>query len=195
MKLNPFETFIVNNPVREIMLADTVRALDRAAGFPSLGRVLEVGCGRGDALRHIARRYRLSSLDAFDLDEKQVDRAHARIAARRLAPEVRLFVGDAEHINAPDASYDGVFEFTILHHVPDWRAALREIRRVLRPGGFFLFEELSLEFFEKIPVLSPLLRRFTEHPWGTMFDYPQFEEGLREAEFELVHLQTHIVPN
>src|SRR5439155_351023 len=83
----------------------------------------------------------------------------------------------AERIAAEDGRYDAVFELAIFHHVPGWRHALAEVRRVLRPGGVFLFEELSREFFSEVPVLSPLLRRFTEHPWDTMFDFPEFRRA------------------
>jgi ubiquinone/menaquinone biosynthesis C-methylase UbiE len=104
-------------------------------------------------------------------------------------------VGDAERIEADDRSYDAVFEFTILHHVPDWRRALGEIRRVLRPGGLFLFEELSREFFSEMPVVSPLLRRFTVHPWDTMFDFPTFRRALGEtAGLRLTALRARPLP-
>ena len=44
-------------------------------------------------------------------------------------------LGDAERLPLPDASFDRVSSNGVLHHTPDMPAALREIRRVLRPGG------------------------------------------------------------
>src|SRR5438093_4103300 len=145
MKLNPVELTLVNNPVRSYFLRDTVGWLHDTACAPLCERALEIGCGQGDGVREIARRFGPGAIDAFDLDAEQVARARPRIEG--LDTPVRLWVGDAERIEAADASYDAVFEFTIFHHVPDWRRAVAEVRRVLRPGGLFLFEELSREFF------------------------------------------------
>ena len=187
MKLNPVELTLINNPLRNVLLHATVGWLWGAACAPSPERVLEIGCGQGEGVREIVRRFRPRAVDAFDLDEKQVERARARLAD--LDGAGRLWVGDAERIDAPDGAYDAVVELTILHHVPDWRRALAEIRRVLRPGGLFLFEELSREFFTEVPLLSPFLRRFTVHPWDTMFDFPLFRRGLAEEGLRLTALR------
>jgi ubiquinone/menaquinone biosynthesis C-methylase UbiE len=188
VKLNPVELVLVNNPLRDLLLRSTVGWLWSAACGPPVARVLEIGCGQGDGVREIVRRFRPRAVDAFDLDEAQVERARARLAAP-LGAELRLWVGDAERIDAPDASYDAVFELTIFHHVPGWRRALAEVRRVLRPGGVFLFEELSREFFSDVPVLSPLLRRFTVHPWDTMFDFPEFRRALGDTGLRVTALR------
>jgi ubiquinone/menaquinone biosynthesis C-methylase UbiE len=45
-------------------------------------------------------------------------------------------------IAVPDSRYDAVFDFGIIHHVPDWRAAVAEVARVLRPQGRFYAEEV-----------------------------------------------------
>lgn len=195
MLLNRFETMLVNNPAREAMLRATVAWLHDAAGRPLLDRVLEIGCGNGAGVLAIDRRCRPRSIDAFDLDEAQVALARERLAELpKDGVDLRLWAGDAAHIDAEDGRYDAVFEFTIFHHVPDWSKALTEVHRVLRPGGYFLFEELSTEFFEEVPVVSALLRRFTEHPWGTMFDAAAFQRGLVDAGFTVKKLRAEVVP-
>jgi len=188
VKLNPVELLLVNNPFRDLLLRSTVGWLWSAACGPPVSRVLEIGCGQGDGVREIIRRFRPRAVDAFDLDEAQVERARARLA-EPAGTAVRLWVGDAERIAAEDGRYDAVFELAIFHHVPGWRHALAEVRRVLRPGGVFLFEELSREFFSEVPVLSPLLRRFTEHPWDTMFDFPEFRRALGDAGLRVTALR------
>ena len=192
MKLNPVELALINNPVRNVFLRTTVGWLWTAACAPAVDHVLEVGCGQGEGVREIVQRFRPRRVDGFDLDEKQVARARARLAD--LDGVTRLWVGDAERIDAPDGAYDAVVELTILHHVPDWRRALAEVRRVLRPGGLFLFEELSREFFSDVPLLSPLLRRFTVHPWDTMFDFPLFRQALAAEGLRLTALRGRLLP-
>src|SRR5215471_10022096 len=166
MKLNPFELALVNNPLRAWALRSTLGWLHDAACAPPVGRVLEIGCGQGDGIVEIAASFRPKAIHAFDLDEAQVARARARVpTVETKGTDVRLWTGDAEHLDAPDETYEAVFEFMIFHHVPGWRRAVAEVERVLRPGGYFLFEELSTEFFDDVPLVSPLLRWFTAHPW------------------------------
>ncbi len=195
MKLNPFEKFFINNPVRAWSLGSTVGWLHDAACAPPVERVLEIGCGQGDGVSEIASWFHPKAMHAFDLDEKQVALARERLADFETdGVDLRLWTGDAEHIEAPDGTYDAVFEFTIFHHVPDWRRAIAEVHRVLKPGGHFLFEELSSEFFTDVPLLSPLLRRFTVHPWDTMFDFPSFRAALGASGFRLAALQSQRLP-
>ena len=186
MKLNLVEKTLVNNPIRGLMLERSVRRLHRLAGAPHLVRILEIGCGQGDGVRAIARLLAPRSLTAFDLDEAMVERARRRLAdLSGSGHDLRLFVGDGERIEAADGAFDGVLEFTIFHHIPDWRLAQREVARVLRPGGFFLFEELSRELFFESMVGWPL-RRFSVHPWATMFNEGEFRDGLIAAGLDLL---------
>jgi hypothetical protein len=91
-----------------------------------------------------------------------------------------VFVGDAERIDAPDASFDAVVEYGILHHVPDWRRALAEINRVLKPGGAFYFEDV-LKGFTNAPLMLDLF----DHPQVTQFTGEEFRRAATEAGLEL----------
>ena len=178
MKLNSLEFALMNNLVR----AWSQRALEtpRLIGPPgSLAgqRVLEVGCGRGVGIEI------LLSLDAahvtgFDLDPKMVALAQKRVAKH--GNRVRVFVGDAEAIDAPDASFDAVVEYGILHHVPNWPQALKEIARVLRPGGVFYFEDLLRGFISAWPI-----RVLFDHPQATQFTGQKFRAGLEAARLRI----------
>jgi ubiquinone/menaquinone biosynthesis C-methylase UbiE len=94
-------------------------------------KVLDVGCGQGTDLY----RYAASGADAtgIDLTPRHVELARAHLAAMGATGEVIL--GDAEALPFPSATFDRVSSNGVLHHTPDMPAALREIRRVLRPGG------------------------------------------------------------
>jgi ubiquinone/menaquinone biosynthesis C-methylase UbiE len=174
MLLNRAEFALMNNPVRAwIQRRVEAPRLLRMAGPLDGGVALEVGCGRGRGVELILDHFRAAAVDAFDLDRRMVARARSRL--RRHAA-VRLWVADCVAIPAPDGSYDAVFDFGIIHHVPDWRAALAEVARVLKPGGRFYAEE----------VLGPLLnqaimRRLFEHPRSDRFDARDFAQGLSGA--------------
>lgn len=180
MLLNRVEKALMNNPVRELIQRHyEVKKLIRMGGRVAGKRCLEVGCGRGVGAELVLDAFGARSVDAFDLDERMVKLARQRLAPR--GDQVKLWQGSVTKIEAPDASYDAVFDFGIIHHVPDWRAALSEVHRVLVPGGRFFAEEVLAHF-----ILHPVWSRVLEHPKHDRFDREGFADGLREAGFELV---------
>jgi ubiquinone/menaquinone biosynthesis C-methylase UbiE len=50
-----------------------------------------------------------------------------------------MSLGNVTTIQAADESFDAVFDFGVIHHVPAWEDAIREVRRVLEPGRYFRF--------------------------------------------------------
>ncbi|MCC6527377.1 MAG: class I SAM-dependent methyltransferase [Polyangiaceae bacterium] len=180
MLLNRFEKALMNNPVRAaVQRYFEARRLYALGGPLPGGHALEIGCGRGVGTELVLERFGARSVDAFDLDPHMVELAGRRLA--RHGERVRLWVGDAERIEAPDATYDAVFDFGIIHHVPAWPKALAEIHRVLRPGGRFYAEEVLAAF-----VLHPVVRRFFDHPQEDRFDHARFVAELGQAGFALV---------
>jgi ubiquinone/menaquinone biosynthesis C-methylase UbiE len=168
MLLNRAEYALMNNPVRAaIQRHFEARRLLRLGGAMSGGRALEIGCGRGVGIQLILKVFGADSVDAFDLDPRMVTRARGRLSA--YGSRVRVWVGDATAISVPDAAFDAVFDFGIIHHVPDWRRALAEVQRVLKPGGRFYAEEVLSRF-----IVHPVTRRILEHPQSDRFDAAGF---------------------
>jgi len=88
---------------------------------------LDVGCGEGRLTRHLASLgHRVVGIDASP---------SLVAAARELAPEMELHVANAAALPFDDASFDLVVSFMCLHDVDDLDGAVREIARVLEPGG------------------------------------------------------------
>ena len=134
MLLNQVETALMNNPVRAAIQRHVeARWLRKLGGAVAGGRALEIGCGQGTGVEIILDHFGAARVDAFDLDPKMFRRAKQRLARR--GDRVDLWVGDVTAIPAEADIYDAVFDVAIIHHVPDWRAALREVHRVLRPGA------------------------------------------------------------
>ena len=159
MKLNRVEKALMNNPVRALVQRHhEARLMERLGGRLDGMRVLEIGCGRGVGTEIVFERFGAREVHAFDLDPDMVEKARRRLRAYPPG-RLRLSVGDAAAIEAEDGSYDAVVDFGIIHHVPDWRRAVSEVARVLRPGGLFLFEEVTRQALSR-----RFYRTFLLHP-------------------------------
>jgi SAM-dependent methyltransferase len=111
-------------------------ALRHALVQQARGRVLEIGAGTGLNLRHYADD---AELVLSEPDAAMADRLRRRVAERHRPATVVL--APAEALPFADGEFDTVVSTLVLCTVPDQAAALREIRRVLRPGGQLLFME------------------------------------------------------
>jgi SAM-dependent methyltransferase len=94
-------------------------------------RVLEVGVGLGTDFVRFARAG--ATLTGIDLSEASIELVRSRLALERL--DADLHVADAEALPFSDRSFDLVYSWGVLHHTPDTKQALSEIRRVLQPQG------------------------------------------------------------
>jgi ubiquinone/menaquinone biosynthesis C-methylase UbiE len=102
---------------------------------------LDAGCGRGDhAVRLVERGYHGVGID---ISATVLHRAKERVAAVNCAEKTRLdFVqGCLETLPFPNDSFGFVHCRGVLMHIPDWKAALRELCRVLKPNGSILVME------------------------------------------------------
>ncbi|MGD0718214.1 MAG: class I SAM-dependent methyltransferase [Thermoplasmata archaeon] len=131
----------------------SIRMLDSIGShlnLPPSARILELGSGQGALSALLQERYHPGRLVVTDFDPKQVEAARAYLCKRfgNLPSTVNLRQVDAKALPFDDGSFDGVFAILMLHHVEahltEYRQrpeALREIRRVLAPGGFIVFSD------------------------------------------------------
>ena len=97
-------------------------------------RLLDVGCGPGSITLGLAAAVAPGEVAGVDMAASVVAVAR-ELAAAQGVTNVRFACARAEMLPFPDASFDAVFGHTLLEHVPDAVPVLRELRRVLRPGG------------------------------------------------------------
>jgi ubiquinone/menaquinone biosynthesis C-methylase UbiE len=169
MKMNYIEKAAMNNPFRALIQKwYEAPLMERLGGRTEGLKVLEIGCGRGVGTELIFKRFGAKEVHSFDIDPDMINKARKRLSD--YPPDrLRLTVGDVTAIEAEDASYDIVFDFWILHHVPIWQNAVAEISRVLKPGGRFFFQELTKHALNRLSY-----RIFLEHPKENRFSLEEF---------------------
>jgi ubiquinone/menaquinone biosynthesis C-methylase UbiE len=147
------------------------------------GAVLEIAVGTG---RNLAHHRDEVNLTAIELSPEML--AIAKRRAEELGREVDLRIGDAQDLDFPDASFDSVVCTLALCTIPDPRAAVGEVYRVLRPGGRFLLLEhvrspvTPVRVVERI--LEPLAIRFeADHLTREPLEYLS-AEGFEVEELE-----------
>ena len=175
MRLNDRELALMDSRVRRFsQRAIELRMFGRLARRAGVdlrgGDLLDAGCGNGFGLELLAKTYRPRRLVGFDLMPEQIERARSRGLAAQVS------VGDITRIAEPDESFHGAFVFGILHHVPAWRTALRELARVLQPGGVLLVEEIHGEL---VRIQDRVIG--TSHPREAAFDWLEFRGALEDA--------------
>ena len=123
-------------------------------------RILDVGCGDGFIDLGLVRKLHPSLLVGTDLFETDLD--ELRFLAREhlnedLLDNLKFSVCTEQSLPFPDSSFDVVMSWSVFEHVSDPVAVLRDIRRVLRPGGY-MFLRFGHSFF-----------RNTAHTFGSGF--------------------------
>jgi ubiquinone/menaquinone biosynthesis C-methylase UbiE len=165
VKLSDKEFRAMGTPLR--------RVFQRLVEYPNFVRmglrtgaadVLEIGCGSGYGATLLYRQPPSSYL-GVDLMPEQLELAH-----KLSLPGAEFHLADATHLSGiGDASRDVAVIFGVLHHIVEWRQAVGECRRVLRPGGRLFVEEPDAGF-----ILA----------WERLFHWGHPDEMLRLRQLE-----------
>lgn len=184
VELNRAEAAVMRSPLRRLSLLHMeVSTLIQWMGSVNLRRILELGCGAGYGAEAILREFPETRLVSTDLDPEMVERARRHVARfPGFALRAQFREEDATALSFPDDSFDGVFEFGILHHVPPWKKALREVSRVLRPGAPFAFEDLTGAAVDAQP--------WFDHPREARFTAAEFRGAVERAGLEVGRFRT-----
>jgi SAM-dependent methyltransferase len=132
--------------------------MPRLMGFENFSgaRLLEVGCGMGSDLLQFARGG--ARCTGVDLTPRSIEITRHRF--RLYDADGDFMISDGERLPFRDESFDVVYSNGVLHHTPDTAGAIREVHRVLRPGGtakIMLYHRNSLNYWFEIVVRRGVL--------------------------------------
>src|SRR5262245_44421196 len=129
----------------------TVKSLELRPG----ARVLDLATGTGDLAIMVARTHPEVSVVGVDPSAKMLEVGRKKVAEAELAARLTLELGDAQALQFPDDSFDGLCIAFGIRNVPDRLQGLREMARVTKPGGRVAILELSEP---RSGLLGPLAR-------------------------------------
>jgi demethylmenaquinone methyltransferase/2-methoxy-6-polyprenyl-1,4-benzoquinol methylase len=180
-----------------------------ATALPEGGRLLDVCTGTADMALETARQFPTARIVGVDFSRPMIALGISKIERARLTERVRLEVAPAEALPFPDASFDAATVAFGLRNLPDHRRGLREMYRIVRPGGRAvvlefttppgrLFRGIYLWYFHR--VLPWIGRLVSGHPSAYSYlpasvaDFPSpeglsawmQEVGFREVSFRLL---------
>lgn len=129
-----------------------IQLYDRVVGGTDVAgrRVLEVSCGHGGGASYVARYRNPGSVLGVDRNARAIERCRALHAVDGLA----FAVGDAAALGVADASVDAVLNVEASHCYADVPRFFGEVRRVLRPGGHFLYADFRRDGTDLAAVRS-----------------------------------------
>src|SRR6516162_7008979 len=130
------------------------------------GKVLDVGTGPGTLVRGIARSFPGLQVYGIDLSEDMIRLARAHARREQLTERVHFESCDVAHLPYPDQTFDVVVSTISMHHWSEITQPLRELHRVLRPGGrvwIYDFRFVKVQTVEKALARTPFVDTSLEH--------------------------------
>lgn len=172
---------------REFMAAcrNLNRFMSEHGGITSNSKLLDVGCGSGTTALWISREFgcRVSGLD---LSGVRIDNARKSLTAESAEVQERtdFHKGSATDLPFAENTFTHAWSQATIYHVPDKEAVLREVYRVLEPGGTFVFDDL----IKPRPDISEAAQKFVYERllYDTDFSFESYQESLRTAGFEII---------
>ena len=153
--------------------------------------ILEIGCGNGVQAMYINANYNPSNITGIDLNEASIEIAKKE-KFRNNMHNVQFFVDDAQNLTQiPSNSIDVLLNIESAFHYPDKSAFLKEVHRVLKPGGQYLIADILSTRKKKERLFKLWGKPMIHHFW----DRKRYEEEFQKSELVINHTEdiTHQV--
>jgi ubiquinone/menaquinone biosynthesis C-methylase UbiE len=182
MKLNKIEFIAMNNPIRAAVQKHYELPILRSMiTVNGIDKALEVGCGNGHGTKLIKKYFNPRNIIGIDLDERMIRLANKK----NTDPSISFQVMDAAKLNFPDKYFDAIFDFVTIHHIPNWKDCLKEIKRALKDDGEIILEDLSSDTFKTL--LWRIMKLLSDHPYADMYSTVEFLNYMKSIGFEIIN--------
>lgn len=162
----------------------TTRETLRRMPMTPTARVLDVGCGTGELLRRLRARYPRASLAGLDPVAEMLS-----VARGKLSGNEDLQIGYADALPWPAASFDVVVSCNMFHYISHPVEALREMARVIRPGGALVLTDWCDDYLAC--RVCNLYLRLTNRAFYKTYREAECLTLLRQAGFREVALERY----
>jgi len=171
-------------------MAGYERSLDQTRRWLSASdTVLELGCGTGTTALRLAPH--VHNLLATDLSSGMITIAREKAAAREYT-NAQFMIAAPEIPAGPEAGFDAVLAFNLLHLVRDRAFVLRQVHQALKPAGFFISKTPCLSEMNPLLRLAvPVAQWLGKAPHVAFFDAVALEDEMIDAGFTILERTRH----
>ncbi len=135
---------------------DLYERLYQKIDFTGVKDVLEIGCGAGILASHLNEKYGLD-VTGIDVDPEQIELAKEYQEKKE---NLQFMVTDATKLSfSEEESYDLAISTYVMHHIGNWEEVLTEIKRVVRPKGFYIFYDMAYSKFI-VKIFRPIAKNY-----------------------------------
>jgi len=176
----------MNNPIRNLIQKHIeFKRLRKFSGLLPNKSILEIGCGVGNGSKLIKKYFQPKTVCATDLDKRMINIAKKKNRDNSISFEVQ----NAANLKYKNNNFDAVFDLGVIHHIPNWKKCLRELKRVLKPKGQLIIEDLSIETFSASS--GKLTKNMLDHPYSSMYKEEEFVSYLKKIGFKIIEHKSY----
>ena len=147
--------------------------------------ILEIGCGNGVQTKYILNKYKPKSITGIDLNNENIRIANQE-KDRREMKNINFFVDDAQQLSKfKENSIDVIINIESAFHYPDKPSFLRQLFRVLKPGGHFLIADILTTYKKKKWFKKSWNKKMVFHHW----DLKKYEIELANAKLKTTRFE------
>lgn len=164
------------NDIEQVRLTRSLaRAVDAVRTGAQPLRALDFGCGSGNLSRHLLGL-------GLEVTAADVSVDFLTLVERRFPnqPLSLLLMNGSDLREVPDGSFDMVAAYSVLHHIPDYIASIRELARITKPGGVILLDhEQNEAFWSGDPLYKAFVKEASRFDWGKYLRPSNYVHKLR----------------
>ena len=176
MKMGKFEKIFVNSKRHAKGNIRVIERLFSCLELKGIENVLEIGCGIGMLSDYLSKNYEMNVVGT-DIDAEQIEIGEKYFKDN---DKLSFSVESATSLAFGNSVFDMILSFKVLHHIDDWKTVLKEVNRVLKPEGIFVFSDFCYTPFMK-KILQPFAKNYGLYTINDILAY------LSGIDFKVIH--------